>query len=350
MFRAQSSTAEVPQEASRLAEVSQGQSSTTDVPLEIVVRGDKAPARTVITCYAIFDKFFPTVGLLDYTEGIYNDDPSTPYEQAKQNQFDYLLNEVQCGPGVRILDLGCGNGTLLEAIRARGGTGIGISITPEQVDLCQARGLDARLADFLNLGSEWNGKFDAIVANGPIEHFVQIEDAARGLADKIYSDMFATMRRLLDPSSRIRRVVNTTVHFARAPRPEDLLKGPLSFRPYSDKFHYSLLVRSFGGFYPVDGQLERCAQGSFELIREVDGTRDYFFTSEEWLRRVRRALFSLTGFKIFARAIPMMFRAPKQLITMITCMLITQSWNWQFRSDDPPAKLWRQTWSCLPVE
>ena len=31
--------------------------------------------QTVVACYSLFDKFFPACGLLDYTEGIYHNDP-----------------------------------------------------------------------------------------------------------------------------------------------------------------------------------------------------------------------------------------------------------------------------------
>ena len=47
--------------------------------------------QTVVDCYSLFDKFFPICGLLDYTEGIYHNDPHTPYEVAQRNQITYLL-------------------------------------------------------------------------------------------------------------------------------------------------------------------------------------------------------------------------------------------------------------------
>ena len=301
----------------------------------------------VVTCYTAFDKFFPATGLLDYTEGIYGDDPATPYDVAKQRQFDYLLDQIGCEEGVRVLEVGCGNGTLLEQIEKRGATGVGITITPAQVEICRQKGLDARLVDVKAMGGEFDGEFDAVVANGPIEHFALPADAVQGRQDEIYAELFRTLLRVLDPRSPIRRVVNTTVHFSRRPDPVDLLRSPLAYRPFSEMFHYCLLWRSFGGLYPVDGQLEHCAQGQFELIREVDGTRDYYYTSEEWLRRIQRALLSPTGMKIAADSIPLMFCHPRQFVTMLTCMLVTQSWNWQFRGDDPPCKLWRQTWEAV---
>ncbi len=97
------------------------------------------PWETVVTCYSAVDRFFPACGLFDLTEGMYHGNPKTPYEQAEANQLDYLLDQVRCEPGRRILDLGCGYGTLLERIRLRDATGVGITISPEQVRYCRQK-------------------------------------------------------------------------------------------------------------------------------------------------------------------------------------------------------------------
>jgi hypothetical protein len=67
-------------------------------------------AQVVVNCYDFFDRVFPESGLLDLTEGMYCGDPSIPYEQAQKNQINWLLDEVACAKGSRILDIGCGNG------------------------------------------------------------------------------------------------------------------------------------------------------------------------------------------------------------------------------------------------
>ena len=91
------------------------------------------PWGRVATCYSAVDRFFPICGLFDLTEGIYHGNPQTPYEQAEANQLDYLLDEVRCEQGRRVLDLGCGYGTLLERIRQRDAKGVGIIISAEKV-------------------------------------------------------------------------------------------------------------------------------------------------------------------------------------------------------------------------
>src|SRR5436190_20894714 len=158
---------------------------------------------TVVRCYSLFDRFFPACGLLDYTEGIYRGDSTMSYEVAQKNQINYVLNEVGCTAGTRLLEIGCGNGTLLEAARERRAEAIGLTIPPEQVRLCRSRGLDTRLLNYLDLDESFTHQFDAVIANGPVEHFVQPADAAAGRADMIYRQFFHICHRAIDPRSRI---------------------------------------------------------------------------------------------------------------------------------------------------
>jgi cyclopropane-fatty-acyl-phospholipid synthase len=311
-----------------------------------VVARTKPAVDTVVRCYSLFDKFFPACGLLDYTEGLYNNDPTTPYEEAQLNQINYVLDEVGCTAGTRILEIGCGNGNLLEIARERRAKAVGITISPEQVALCKSRGLDVRLKNYVDLEHEYFQQFDAVVANGPVEHFVQPADAAAGLDDAIYREFFEICHRAIDPASPIRRMITTTIHFVRTPDPRNLLKHPREFSWGSDDFHWAMLARAFGGWYPVAGQFQRCSEGLFRMLHIVDGTHDYHLTSEEWLRRIRRILLTAKGAQILISTIPYALRHPVQYATMLTCMLGSESWNWQFRGGKrAPTRLLRQTWS-----
>jgi cyclopropane fatty-acyl-phospholipid synthase-like methyltransferase len=256
-----------------------------------------------------------------------------------------VLNEAGCTPGARILEIGCGNGTLLEAVRERRAKGVGITISPEQAAICRRRDLDVRLLNYVDLDENWTHQFDAVIANGPIEHFVQPADAAAGRTDAIYRHFFETCHRAIDPDSPIRRLVTTTIHFVRTPDARNLMKSHFRFRWGSDNFHWAMLAKSFGGWYPLRGQFARCAAGLFTDIRQTDGTYDYHLTSEEWLRRIRTVLPTTQGLKILASTMPFALRHPIQYATMLTCMLRSESWNWQFRGPNPPTRLIRQTWA-----
>jgi cyclopropane fatty-acyl-phospholipid synthase-like methyltransferase len=304
------------------------------------------PASTTVDCYEFWDRVFRRGGVLDYTEGLYHGDPAIPYQEAQQNQIRFLLDEVGCGEGSRILDIGCGNGTLLDEVRRRGAAGVGVTISPQQARFCRRRGLDVDLRNYRDIAQDWNGRFDAVIANGPIEHFVQPADALEGRADAIYHEFFAICHRLLDPRSASRRLMNTTIHFGRVHvEPGDALRSPWSFRWFSDRFHYALLVRGFGGYYPAPGQLQRCARPYFNLVEQRDATCDYRLTSEEWLRYGLRSFFSL---RQWGRLLPFALRHPRHAARMLFLLLVSQSWNWQFRGEPSPMQHLWQTWEYVP--
>lgn len=302
-------------------------------------------AETTVNCYEFWDRVFQRAGVLDYTEGFYDGDPTVPYEEAQHRQICYLLDAVGCREESRILDIGCGNGTVLDEVRRRGADGVGVTISPEQVRCCTGRGLDVRLLNYRDAGEDLSGQFDAVVANGPIEHFVQPADAGEGRADAIYHEFFAICHRVIDPQSESRKLINTTIHFHRfQPDPQEVMRNPWSFRWFSDKFHYALLMRGFGGYYPSLGQFERCAQPHFKLVGERDATYDYHLTSEEWLRHGMRSLLSP---KQWGRLFPFLLRHPRHATRMLFLLLGAQSWNWQFRTDEPPMKHLWQTWEYV---
>ena len=96
-----------------------------------------------------------------------------------------LLNP---GPGERILDLGCGEGSLTEKIVAAGATVVGVDASREMIAAATARGLDARLIDAEQLPFE--REFDAVFSNAAL-HWVRDHDA-----------MLAGVRRALKPGGR----------------------------------------------------------------------------------------------------------------------------------------------------
>jgi trans-aconitate methyltransferase len=76
--------------------------------------------------------------------------------------------------GERILDVGCGEGSLTERIAAAGATVVGIDTSEEMVSDSRARGLDARLMDAEHL--QFEREFDAVFSNAAL-HWVRDHDA-----------------------------------------------------------------------------------------------------------------------------------------------------------------------------
>ncbi len=301
-------------------------------------------AQAVVRCYSVYDYFFPALGFTDLTDGMYEGDLNRPYDAAQARQAEVLLDRAGVRAGSRVLDIGCGYGRILRTAEARGAKAWGITVSPEQVKRNTRANLNARLQDYKHLGPEWDEQFDAVVANGSLEHFAQPADAVVGRDDAIYRHLFATAHRLLDPGAENAKFVTTAIHFRERPDPRDWLKPPSAFAWGSPEFHWSRLTHSYGGWYPVRGQLEACADGLFRLAHEEDGTDDYRLTSEACLRAVRRTLRSWRAPRVWLAALPGVIRRPVHTARMLRCMLGSESWNWQFRGSPAPTVLLRQTW------
>jgi trans-aconitate methyltransferase len=76
--------------------------------------------------------------------------------------------------GERILDVGCGEGSLTTRIVAAGATVVGVDASEEMVAAATARGLDARMIDAEQLPFE--REFDAVFSNAAL-HWVRDHDA-----------------------------------------------------------------------------------------------------------------------------------------------------------------------------
>ncbi len=84
-----------------------------------------------------------------------------------------LLDLLAPRAGERILDLGCGNGTLTAEIAARDCRVVGIDSSPAQVEAARARGLDARVVDGQRL--DFEREFDAVFTNAAL-HWMPSQD------------------------------------------------------------------------------------------------------------------------------------------------------------------------------
>jgi len=81
-----------------------------------------------------------------------------------------VLDLLQPQPGERILDLGCGDGTLTEKLVALGAEVVGIDNSADMITAARQRGLDARMMDARSLTFE--NEFDAVFSNAVL-HWVR---------------------------------------------------------------------------------------------------------------------------------------------------------------------------------
>lgn len=92
-------------------------------------------------------------------------------DEAQENKLDLICRKIGLKPGMKVLDIGCGWGSLAKyAVEKYGVSVVGITVSKEQVvlarDLCKGLPVEIRLQDYRDL----NETFDHIVSVGMFEH------------------------------------------------------------------------------------------------------------------------------------------------------------------------------------
>jgi SAM-dependent methyltransferase len=82
-------------------------------------------------------------------------------------------------PGERILDVGCGEGSLTRKIIERGSTVLGVDNSPEMIAAARANGVDALLLPAEDM--QFFAEFDAAFSNATLHWVLHKEQAARAI-------------------------------------------------------------------------------------------------------------------------------------------------------------------------
>ena len=91
----------------------------------------------------------------------------SPENRARQREL--LIALERCARGRRLLDVGCGDGQLLQTAQIEGWDAVGIDLSETAILLCRERGLCAAQTDFFDPSLDLQ-RFDAIVMSELIEH------------------------------------------------------------------------------------------------------------------------------------------------------------------------------------
>jgi cyclopropane-fatty-acyl-phospholipid synthase len=239
--------------------------------------------------YSLTDRIFRlSLGeLADFSGAKYDGDFSLSLEQAQRRKHEYVAEQIGIGPGRRVLDLGCGWGPLLDFIRGRGGSGVGVTLSSAQLAACRRHDLDVHLADAREITRERFGQFDAVASLGAFEHFCSPEDYRAGRQEEVYEAIFAHIASVLPDRGRL--YLQTMVFGAKMISPREAIEtlDALPDRD-SDAWYIALMGRQFPGSWLPFGQEQviRCAEPHFRLVSSMSGRLDYIETITQWNARI----------------------------------------------------------------
>jgi cyclopropane-fatty-acyl-phospholipid synthase len=234
--------------------------------------------------YSLIDGIFRlSLGeMADFSGAKYDGDFSLTLEQAQHRKHDYIAEQIGIGAGRRVLDLGCGWGPLLNDIRARGATGVGVTLSEAQLASCRRNGLDVHLYDARRVTVDTFGPFDAVASLGAFEHFCSVEDYHAGRQEEIYASVFENVAGMLPAGGRL--YLQTMVF---GPRVIPIDEVSIDAARYSDSWYLALMQKQFpGSFLPLgQQQVIDAAAPSLRLVSSISGRLDYIETIRQWRQR-----------------------------------------------------------------
>ncbi|MER5944847.1 cyclopropane-fatty-acyl-phospholipid synthase family protein [Streptomyces sp. NPDC001904] len=197
------------------------------------------------------------------------DGPDATLESAQRDKLELISRKLALKPGMRLLDVGCGWGSMaIHAAREHGVSVVGVTLSQEQAAYARKRVADEGLTDRVEIRVQdyrdvRDGPYDAISSIGMAEHV----GADRYL--EYAQDLYA----LLVPGGR-------------------LLNHQIARRPQRDESAYEVdefidaYVFPDGELAPVGSTAGLLERAGFE-VRDIEAIREHYaLTLRQWVRNL----------------------------------------------------------------
>ncbi|MFC9298223.1 class I SAM-dependent methyltransferase [Streptomyces sp. NPDC057011] len=195
--------------------------------------------------------------------------PGTTLEQAQRDKLDLVCRKLALTPGTRLLDVGCGWGSMaLHAAREYGVQVTGITLSREQAAYARKRVAEEGLADRIEIRVQdyrdvKDGPYGAISSIGMAEH----------VGAERYREYARTLHALLSPGGRL---LNHQI--ARPPEPDE--------EAYRIDEFIDAYVFPDGELSPLGTTVGELERAGFE-VRDVEALREHYaLTLRAWVARL----------------------------------------------------------------
>ncbi|MFY1678398.1 class I SAM-dependent methyltransferase [Streptomyces sp. WMMC905] len=194
------------------------------------------------------------------------EDAAGALEAAQRDKLDLVCRKLGLGPGRRLLDVGCGWGSMaVRAAREHGAAVVGVTLSQEQAAYARKRVADEGLADRVEIRVQdyrdiTDGPYDAISSIGMAEH----------VGAERYLDYARDLHALLAPGGRL---LNHQI--ARRPRRDE---GAYRVDAFIDAY-----VFPDGELAPLGVTVAQLERAGFE-VRDVESIREHYgLTLRRWV-------------------------------------------------------------------
>jgi cyclopropane-fatty-acyl-phospholipid synthase len=210
-----------------------------------------------------------------YSCAVWTDTTAT-LEEAQANKYELICAKLGLGPGMRLLDIGCGwGGMVRHAARHHGVTAVGVTLSKAQAEFAQARAdaegladrVTVRYSDYRDVADE---PFDAVSSIGMFEHV--------GLSQ--LGEYFTRCHALLRPGGRfLNHAISRPAHIP------PLKYGPIRNRRVGSSFTERYVFPD-GELHEIGAVVSAIQHAGFEA-RHVESLREHYaLTLREWVRNL----------------------------------------------------------------
>jgi cyclopropane-fatty-acyl-phospholipid synthase len=192
--------------------------------------------------------------------------PDMTLAEAQASKHDHICRKLDLQPGQRLLDIGCGWGSMvMHAATHYGVHAVGVTISPAQVERARERVAQAgladrveiRLQDYRDLGSE---RFDAVSSVGMSEH----------VGNENLDRYFQIIRSVLPDHGRLLNHAISSIGGSK------LSKNSFAYR----------YVFPDGELIDLGRTIEAMQRAGFE-VRDVESLREHYATTlRHWVRNL----------------------------------------------------------------
>ena len=206
---------------------------------------------------------------MSYSSAWFAGDRNQSLLEAQQSKLRRALTECGVQPGDRLLEIGCGWGSLARsAARNFGATVTGVTLSTEQLAWAQERVADDGLADRVDLRLQDYRD----IADAPFDAIVSIE-MFEAVGREYWSGFFAALRARLKPGGRA-CIQSITIR-------DDLFERYAASTDFIQQYIFP------GGLLPSPSEFRRaaCAAG-LEVVNELAFGEDYAETLVRWRERL----------------------------------------------------------------
>ncbi|MEV8018263.1 cyclopropane-fatty-acyl-phospholipid synthase family protein [Streptomyces sp. NPDC086554] len=195
-----------------------------------------------------------------------DEEEASTLEDAQRDKLELIARKLALKPGMRLLDVGCGWGSMaIHAAREHGVTVVGVTLSQEQAAYARKRIAEEGLTDRIEIRVQdyrdvRDGPYDAISSIGMAEH----------VGSERYLEYARDLHALLKPGGR-------------------LLNHQIARRPQEDESTYSVdefidaYVFPGGELAPVGTTVGLLERAGFE-VRDVEAIREHYaLTLRRWV-------------------------------------------------------------------